>query len=405
MAIIRNTASALRRGKVGNESYFVSLNRQVVRVAQNDSNYGETASRTASQQGNRVRWANLVQFYKLSKGWMARAFENKKSGQSDYNRFMQLNLANARIYFTKAAVGASACIIDEFTVSQGSLRSINIQQVGNTWSTDIQLGNLTIGSDTTIAEFSAAVLNANNWAREGMQISFISYQQQTDAFGFPVAICTAYEVTLSTTDTRLLRNFLPEFCSQTSTSKCLGTNSNISIGGFTYILSQTVGGKTLVSTQQLVSNNAGLIQQYSSDRMRELAMFSYGLNGSWFLDSGSDPVTRSEQPQYITSIQIGNNLDTFRPNGIGFLQSNYKSTQLKINLSSEIPAGATLRQIRYTIEGGAVLYAVNTEISADRKSITGELSASASEAYVSSMVVELTSYTINCVFNNSGVTL
>lgn len=370
MAIIRNTASALRRGKVGNETYYVALNKQVVRVAQNDSNYGETASRTIGQQGNRVRWSNLVQFYKLSKGWMAKAFENKKAGQSDYNRFMQLNLATARIYFTKEAVAASACVVDEFTISQGSLRSINTIPLGAAYTTDIALGNLTIGAETTVAEFTTAVLDNNNWARENMQISFVSYQQTTDSLGFPIAICTPYELTLSKTNTQPVRAYLPEFCSQSASNGMLGTNNNISVGGFAYILSQSVGGKTLVSTQKLITKNTGFITQYSSDRMRELAIYSYGLDEASFLDSGSLETRATSQPIFIQSMKVAGTTNPFLPGDEAPKAAVFSNKAITLNLSAALATAATLNGVSVLFNNGNVHSFEEFTLSTDRKSIS-----------------------------------
>lgn len=370
MAIIRNTASALRRGKVGNETYYVALNKQVVRVAQNDSNYGETASRTISQQGNRVRWANLVQFYKLSKGWMAKAFENKKAGQSDYNRFMQLNLASARIYLTKEAVAASSCVVDEFTISQGSLRSVSVNQLGTGYSTDIQLGTLTIDDNTTVAEFTAAVLAANNWAKEGMQISFVSYQQQTDSLGFPIAMCTAYELTLSNTNERPVRAYLPVFCSTTTSQHTLGTNNNISIGGFAYIISQTIGGKTLVSTQKLVTKNTSFINMYSAERMRELAIYSYGLNEASFLDSGSKETRATPQPLFITSMQYEGADEPLLPGEKAVSRDKLSDKAVTLNLSTELPSTASVISMNLIFDNNHDWGLTSTTISSDRKSVT-----------------------------------
>lgn len=400
MGVIRNAANRKIRGRIGDTTYYVSLDRQIARQALNSSNYGETASRTISQQGNRVRWANLVQFYKLSKGWMSKAFETKKSGQSDYNRFMQLNLSTARIYLTKEAVAASSCIVDDFTISQGSLRQINVQQVGNTWATDIQLGNLTIGDTTTIAAFTTAILTANNWAKDGMQISFVSYQQTTDSLGYPVAICTAYELTLSTTDTRLVRSFLPDFCSQTSVSGTLGTNDNISTGGFAYILSQSVGGKTLVSTQKIVSNNLIFVQLYSGEQMRENAMRSYGLNEASFLDSGSNPVTRAQQPLYIAGVNIEGDSHTYVPNGRGPRRSDLADKEVTIALSAALPTGASVTSVQFFVNGALVDSLTTPALSTNRKSIVGTYPTTLATTEVTSVVVTTSVGLFNIEFNN-----
>lgn len=306
MGIIRNSANRKIKGRVGDTTYYVSMNRQIARQALNSSNYGDSARRSPSQQGRRVMWANLVNFYRASKNWMTKAFESKSAKQTDYNRFMSANLPNARIALTKAMASVSACVADAFIVSQGSLRSIQVSKLTNSWQTDINLGSLAISAETTIAQFSKALIDNNNWILAGDQLSFISYQQYVDAQNTPHIICTAYEVTLNITSTDLLRNYLPDFCSTTSEAGNLGTNTNISLGGFAYILSRNVGGGALqVSTQQLVTNNEILITQYSSTINIQAAIDSYGVDNDTFLDTGSNSVSRTEQPFYISYISDG----------------------------------------------------------------------------------------------------
>lgn len=401
MGIIRNAANRKIRGRIGDTTYYVSMDRQIARQALNSSNYGETARRTEAQQSRRVLWSNLVSFYKLSKSWMFKAFENKKNGQSDYNRFMQLNLANAKIYFTKEAVAASSVVIDEFTISQGSLRQVNIVKAGQTWRTDIYLGDLTIGDTTTIGEFTTAVLAANNWAREGMQISFVSYQQQRDFLGYPTAICTAYELTLTMDDTRLVRDFLPDFCSQRSALGTLGTSDNISIGGFAYIISQTIGGKTLVSTQQLIVNNSGIVTEYSSDRMRELAIYSYGLDEERFLDSGSNPTRSAAQPIFITSLNVEDNINTFLPGDNGPIVGSASGKQFTLHLSGILIAGVTVGYVDFTTERGGTYNMTGAAISESRKDVTCTMPTFTGDYRIEKITIHLSAGDYEIVFDNS----
>lgn len=306
MGIIRNSANRKIKGRVGDTTYYVSMNRQIARQALNSSNYGESARRSPSQQGRRVMWANLVNFYKASKGWMPKAFESKSAKQTDYNRFMSTNLQNARIALTKNQAAVGACVADAFIISQGSLRSIQVNKHTNHWDTDIQIGNLSIGPDTTVGAFASAVIANNNWIIEGDQLSFVSYQQYIDAQSTPHIICTAYEVTLLVNSTDKLRDYLPDFCSVTGDNKTLVTSDNISIGGFAYILSRNLGGGSLqVSTQQLIINNEVMISQYTSDEAVKEAVKSYGVDTDTFLDTGSLAVTRADQPLYINYITNG----------------------------------------------------------------------------------------------------
>lgn len=303
MAIIRNSASALRKGRVGNTTYYVSGQRQIARVSQNSSNYGETARRTEAMQERRARWGNLVNFYKISKHWMKYAYETKTARQSDYNRFMQVNLNSTSVYLTKDQAALGACIVEPFAITQGSLRPINVTKDSNFYTTDIEMGNLVISDTTTVGAFSNQVIALNNGVKAGYQLSFISYQQWDDLGGVPQVTCTAYEVTLDPSSEAILRDYLPEFCSTTRDSK-LGTSLTISAGCFAYIWSVTENGSTRVSTQTLINNNAGKIASFSSPAQRQRAIESYGLDNDSFLMSGSTPQVPTPGTQSLSYIWI-----------------------------------------------------------------------------------------------------
>lgn len=309
MAYIRNTAAMQLKGKVGNTTYYVESGRQLARVSQNSSNYGDTARRSEAQQFQRGKWGNLVNFYKASKSWMRKAYETKKRTQSDYNRFMQLNTQDARIYLTKNMYANGGCVVDTFRISEGSLRSIQVNKVGDTYKTDLRVGSLTIDADTTIADLTQALLLNNNQLRNNMQISFISYQQDVDTYGTPYIICTAYELTLDSEGGQKVRAYLPEFCSSVVES-FLGTNNRISTGAFAYVLSETLNGVTRVSTQSLIAKNDELINQYSSLSAQRESIDSYGVDEDIFLTSGSVPTDPTPQPVYVQSIGVtGGNVD------------------------------------------------------------------------------------------------
>lgn len=356
MSVIRNTSSAIQRGRVGNVSYFVQNGQQIVRVARNDSNYGETASRSVAQQSNRVRWSNLVNFYKLSSRWMHKAFESKKRNQSDYNRFMQVNKPSARVALTKEAALNGAVVIDSFVVSQGSLPSIVVEVVGQSYVTNIRLGSLSIDDNTTVAEFTNAVLAANAWLAEGMQISFISYQQSINIFGYPVSTCGMYEVTLERTNTAKLRSYLPVFCSTRSTDGFLGTNNDISNGGFCYVLSTSVGGKTLVSSQSLIVKGQELVREFSSERAVEAAIASYGVNSEQFLDTGSTPQEPLPAALYIDSFRDATADKVYNRFGGVIKGSDINGHTLEVILSRPVEEGVTINRFGLVDTTGVVSF-------------------------------------------------
>ncbi len=299
MAVIRNSQNAMMVGKVGAMTYLVRQAQQIARQALNNSNYGKTARRTEAQQARRVKWSNCVNFYKISKGWMPKAYETLKKGQTDYNRFMQLNVSSSIVSLSKDIAAAGACIAEPFLISQGSLPSIEVSQNANKWTTNIAVGSLVIDENTTVGEFSVALAENNKSISLGMQLSFISYMQNIDALGVPRLICTPYELTLSSDSTETLRDYLPEFCSSVTDGN-LSTSEQIAVGAFAYVLSSLQDNKLSVSTQRLITNNAALLQEYSSEENATRAIKSYGVDSEVMLSPISSVLQIAEQkPLYI----------------------------------------------------------------------------------------------------------
>lgn len=296
MAIIRNAANTLMKGRVGQTTYYISKGQQVARQSRNDSNYGETARRTELQQARRVLWANLVDFYKISAMWMPKAFESKRPGQTDYNKFMAVNVPTARIPLTKSESEAGALVVDGFLVTQGSLPSIEVTQTESAWKTNIQLGSLVINNSTTVGDVSTYMINENANIRRGMQLSFVMYQQQVDALGTPRATCRCYELTVDETSEDLLSDHIPAL-GFSVVDGALGTSTEVPTGAFAWILSELQGGALKVSTQLLINNNATLIEQYTSQTQLTRAAQSYGIDGEVILNP-DNTVTQEQEPTH-----------------------------------------------------------------------------------------------------------
>ena len=311
MGVIRNAANQQIKGKVGAVTYYVSEGRQIARQALNNSNYGETASRSEAQQTQRIKWANLVNFYKVCRGWMPKAFEGKKPGQSDYNRLMQVNMPFTDIYLTKNEAAVGACVAEDYIISQGSLPSVEMSKSGTGFVTNIYVGELVINEATTVGAFSQALVENNTNIEYGMQIAYVSLMQSVDSLGVPRLICTFYEVTLKQNSEDKLFDYLPPLCASIR-EQCLATSQDVPIGACAYVVSDLRNGSLRVSTQVLQTNNTTLITTYSSEMAKQKAIMSYGLDPDVVLS----PLTENEQgatpvPFYIQFIQIGD--DVYSP--------------------------------------------------------------------------------------------
>lgn len=383
MAIIRNAANQLSRGRSGQSTYYVSNGRQIMRPALNNSNYGESARRSAAQQIRRVKWANLVNLYKVSAGWMPKAFESKKKGQTDYNKFMQVNVNAQNIALTRDEALNGAIVVSPVQITQGSLTSINLSQVGAAYVTNLALGSsFVITGATTVAEFTAALVANTPFVQAGMQLSFVQYFQNVDANNVPHATCSFFEVTLDAASTDLLSDYLPEDALNV-VGGFLATASDIDLGGFAYILSQKTQTGLKVSSQSLVVNNATLIAKYTGAAQVNKAIDSYGLDTEVILNPESVAGASSVVvPQYISAITLG---------GIALVNGQYISQypettapEIVVTMANRIKSSAVT--IIVADSAGNTATAENPVISG--KSVTGSVNIRGLQSpYVSVRVI------------------
>lgn len=312
--------------------------------------------KTPAQMGQRVKWANLVAFYRANAGWMPKAFENKKATQSDYNKFMSLNASSSRIYLTKEQARQGACVVDSYRVSDGTLQPVDIFPTEQNWVTNLYLTGLDkLDATTTVAAFSTALLSSNAGLRSGDQLSFIRVTQLfNNTTDIPYVQVRAYELLINEQGTGLLKDFWPiELIAlgQQQETPALMVKNNNKQGGFAIIVSRTQGGRVLVSPSQITQvNMADVINQYSSSAALQAAIDSYGRGDEVFLDSknadaiGNNPTTLS-----ITSVTSDTGVVTAVPGGeLDMTQADFEEG-LKVIFNQDITGNATSATI--SVEG------------------------------------------------------
>lgn len=276
-------------GRVGAYSMYVRRGEQVVRQRKNSSNYGEEASRSLAQQTRRVRWANLVNFYKVNAAWMAKAYESLKPGQTIYNKFMQLNMDKSAVALAKPFATAGASICDAFNISDGKLPPVTLGAVSGsgTTPTNISTGDIASEAGVTIGELSAAIIAANNDYLEGDNIALIVFEQTYNAGDVPRCRPIYMEFTLNSASEDALLT-LPMFAHEyaTITAKKLAMNSSTEVGdyaGFVFIHTRKSAGLQ-VSTQQIKMADTTVLDMFSTASALQTAIDSYGVDSSVPLD-------------------------------------------------------------------------------------------------------------------------
>lgn len=338
--------------------------------------------RTVSQMNQRVKWANLVNFYRINSGWMKFAYETKKTNQSEYNKFMSLNVSNSRIFLPKSLAAQGACVVDSYLMTQGSLASIEVTKETDYWTTNLFLGdNGGLTTNITVGEVSQMLLENNPAIREGDQLSFIRFSQLTSpSSGVPYVVVRKYEVIIKANDTRPFFEFMPndyissEPGDDTDVMTVLDSGN---AGGFLLCLSRTVGGKTYVSTQSIVvANNDALIAQYSSSTALQEAIDSYGESDEPFLTSTTaEEDNQASVPTTLVTAEID---DVEKPFGqLAQLANLAQDATIEAQLSAVLsPGTVTAGKLTY-YEGGTKKEESLTSLALDGTTVSGALNMNA----------------------------
>ena len=312
--------------------------------------------KTPAQMGQRVKWANLVAFYRANAGWMPKAFENKKATQSDYNKFMSLNASSSRIYLTKEQARQGACIVDSYRVSDGTLQPVDIFPTEQNWVTNIYLTGLDkLDETTTLAAFSTALLSSNAGLRSGDQLSFIRVTQLfNNTTDIPYIQVRAYELLINEQGPGLVKDFWPiELIGldEEQETPALMVKNNNKQGGFAIIVSRTQGGRVLVSPSQITQvNMAEVINQYSSSAALAAAIDSYGKGDEVFLDSkGANAIGNQPTTLSITGLSSDTGKVTAVPGGdLDMTDSDFQEGMI-VTFNQDVTG--TVTQAKVTIDG------------------------------------------------------
>ena len=368
MAVTRNNLSMKMNGKVGAYSFYTSTGgRQVARIANNSSNYGETAKRTIAMQTRRSRWGNLVSFYSANKDLMARAYERKGANLSDYNRFMQLNVPLASVSLVKDDFMRGMAILQEYVIADGSLPEIDVAEVGE----DGCVFNLLTKidgefADKTIGQISVDLLDNNPQLQEGDQLTFISY---TNAGTTPSTIRIYRHLCEMTIDTKSAVSF--------GTLKyaniIAGNGLKVVIAGQgdvfgqAIIHSRSVGGSLLVSRAKITLNNDTLVRQFSAPEAVQKAIASYGVDNEKLLEPGSPEQPRTGHLPALPLIQT-----IVEPEGSANLQITVKDSGAVFYNTASLPIG-TIVSLNVSSPAGWESDLLDAPVDLENYEVTGDV--------------------------------
>lgn len=296
MAKIKSSGLRNYVGRLAGSIYYLVKGENIAReVAAQVTN-----PKTQLQMMQRVRLANLVNFYRANKEWMKKyAFERLSGLKSIYNEFISQNLTNRSAPLTKQSATEGVVVPDFLKVSKGSLSSIGA--VTEWPSEKVAITPLALlESDNTIGALSKRLIE-NNGFKENDQLSIIVIKYMTRK----PCVVSANEIIIDSASSQAL----PGYISQVSGLMRILIDKTIDMtnaNGFAVCLihSRRENGKVLVSSEVLsLSPNARTAQlAASSKRAFELAIESYGYTNEPFLD----PAQNALSEKYTVSVVESN---------------------------------------------------------------------------------------------------
>ena len=347
MAVTRNNLSMKMSGKVGAYSFYTTTGgRQVARIANNSSNYGETAKRTVAMQTRRSHWGNLVSFYSANKDLMARAYERKGENLSDYNRFMQLNLPLATVSLVKDDFMRGMAILQEYVIADGSLPEIDVAEVQEDGCVFNLLTSLDGEfADNTIGAISVDLLNKNPQLQVGDQLTFLSY---TNAGTTPSTIRIYRHLCEMTIDPKSAVSFgtLKYANIVAGNGLKVVVAGQDDVFGQAIIHSRSVGGSLLVSRAKITLNSYTLVKQFSAPEAVKKAIESYGVDNEKLLEPGS-----SQQPRPTHMPEMATISAIINPPECGKLKITDNATGAIFYNEASLPIGSSIQVTQVASEG------------------------------------------------------
>lgn len=253
--------------------------------------------RSARQMDRRTQWGNLAAIYKQFDSMLRRGYENLPPQMSVFNAFIQANIDVVKVYITKTIRLNGGAILAPYQITRGSLPSISMaKNTSNILVSGIRLGSLAIDANTTIGQFSQAVIDNNDAFDEGDQLTFFHGIQSIDTVTrTPRATIRGYKVVLSTAEDTKLWDVVDRI-GFSVTDNCLATSQQITNGAAVWVHSrETADGALKVSTQLFFVENSALATYQGRTAFTAAANSYGGINSAAvYLQPevvGIDPVT------------------------------------------------------------------------------------------------------------------
>ena len=291
MAKISGVATQLS-GKVGQLIYRQTKYGTVVYEARKTS----VPQRTEAQMQVRTQWSNLAAVYRQFNQTLKKGFEGLNGKMHDYNAFLQANTNVVKVYVPKSVRLNGGSVLAPYQITRGTLPSVAMTKgAGGVLVSDVRVGSLVIGAETTVADLANAVIALNDGWQAGDQLTFFYGVQTMDAVtGIPRARIYGYKVMLNPGDSTPLLEVVSgigfsSVAPSAGSGFVLGMDRAIEDGAAVWIHSREDGtGGLKVSTQFMYVDSRLALRTATAGLMLRRCICSLGaawgaLAEAWFL--------------------------------------------------------------------------------------------------------------------------
>ena len=277
MAKVNGVATQLS-GKVGQLIYRQTQYGTVVYEARKTS----VPQRTEAQMQVRTQWGNLAAVYRQFNQTLKKGFEGLNGKMHDYNAFIQANTNVVKVYVPKSVRLNGGSVLAPYQITRGTLPSVAMTKgADGVLVSDVRVGSLVIGAETTVADLANAVIALNDGWQAGDQLTFFYGVQTTDAVtGIPRARIYGYKVMLNPGDSTPLLEVVNGvgFTSVASAGSgyVLGMDRAIEDGAAVWIHSREDGTGGLKVSTQFMYVDSSVLAGYQTSSAFAGAAESYG---------------------------------------------------------------------------------------------------------------------------------
>lgn len=245
--------------------------------------------RTYGQALQRARMKPINTFYRALKSIIDRGFEGKSYGNQCRLEFLRLAMANFNGPYVPK--GFNGLIPGPFTITNGSLPQVMMQQVSGTWVSSIKIATDSVTQN--VGQLSSALLDSNPWLKNGDQITAIVVGVVTA--GDPATvICESMVV--DTESTEELGFFIKK---GTAGGSFLGFDYDGSYLGSACVISREGDSGQHLRSKAVMAIDNSIINTYFTDDAQAAAVASY-MNADGTTDWPEQFIPATDVAQLVT---------------------------------------------------------------------------------------------------------